>query len=223
MNRRWLSILGVVALAFGCGPNTLPDPTLMAISPAQMAASDAVTAQLTVEAVLPFHVSLGKSTATADPSITVQIGAITPQPARLDAHGNADVFIPSVLPPGSYDVTVTLADGRSDTLAGGFTVTAGSWPASYAFDTIDPQTSGQPFTITLRAQGPAASTFHGTVALNAVGGSISPSQSGPFVNGVRVETVTVTASTQNTNGDVVLTARDLGGHVGLSNVFKVHP
>ena len=79
-------------------------------------------------------------------------------PGTGDNCGDAGVisdFLPSVLPEGTYDVTVELGDGRLSTATGAFQVTQGFWPIGYTIDMIGGQTSGVPFGVTIRAQGGA--------------------------------------------------------------------
>ena len=127
-------------------------------------------------------------------------------------------FLASVLPQGSYDVTVELGDGRLATATDAFRVTAGDWPVGYSIDTIPDQRSGIPFGVTLRAQGPTAGGFDGTVNLSVPGATVSPAVSGPFTAGVRVEVITVTVDRP---GNYHLDVSDLGGRTGRSLDFRV--
>ncbi|HEY1333188.1 MAG TPA: hypothetical protein VGF31_02955, partial [Myxococcaceae bacterium] len=128
-------------------------------------------------------------------------------------------FVASVLPEGTYDVTVELGDGRLSTATGAFHVTTGEWPVGFTIGMIGDQTSGVPFGVTLRAQGGTDGGYIGTVTLSVPSGAtISPSISGPFSAGLRVETVTVTVDHP---GNYHIDVSDLGGRTGRSLDFHV--
>ena len=74
---------------------------------------------------------------------------------------------------------------------------AASFPAldHFTIDTVSEQSSGRAFTITVRARtssGAVFSGYNGTVALSVNGGSITPTTSNNFVNGVLTQAVTIT-------------------------------
>jgi hypothetical protein len=116
----------------------------------------------------------------------------------------------------SYDVKVTLGDGRTAVRPGGLRVVEGEWPEDYSIDPIGVQRRLVPFTVTVRATGAHAAAFRGNVRLETgAGGSIGPRVSEPFVDGVLTQQVVV----DSIQSDVALRVTDLAGHVGTSNTF----
>ena len=156
---------------------------------------------------------------SVDDRLTLKIGPRPFGPSRWADAGVITDFLPSVLPPGSYDVTVELGDGRLTTATDAFVVTQGIWPTGYTIDMIGDQTSGIPFGVTIRAQGvPDGGSYGGTVNLSVPGATVTPTISGPFTAGVRVEVITVTVGNPRT---VHLEVSDLGGRRGQSLNFQV--
>jgi hypothetical protein len=175
---------------------------------------------VTIDAVLPTLVDYGTGAATVDDGVSVKIGPRTFGPSRWVDAGVVTEFLPSVLPEGSYDVTVQLGDGRLTTARDAFRVTAGDWPTGYIIDTIPTQRSGVPFGVTISAQG-ADGGYSGTVnlAISPPGAQVSPTISGPFGAGRRVEVITVTLD--GGPGDFSLVVSDLVSHSGTSLPFHV--
>ena len=95
-------------------------------------------------------------------------------------------------------------------------MTPGIWLTSYSIDPIPTETSGVPFGVTIRANGAVDGGFGGTVSLTVPGATVSPSTSGPFQNGLRVEVITVTGP-----GFRRLVVTDLVSNSGTSNLFTV--
>ena len=212
------SALALLALALaGCSGATLPAPSIVSVDPAVRPASSSGPVTVTLDAVLPTLVDHGAGTATVDDRLTLKIGPRPFGPTRWSDAGVVTDFLPSVLPEGTYDVTVELGDGRAATASGAFRVTAGDWPVGYTVDTIPTQRSGVPFGVTLRAQGAPDGGYGGTVNLAVPGAQLTPTLSGPFVAGVRVEVITVTAQ----QGNYQLVVSDLVGHIGTSLPFQV--
>lgn len=93
----------------------------------------------------------------------------------------------------------------------------------FEFDLIDdPQTSGVPFTVTIKAVDQYGEQFVDYVGVNNLfcsGGTISPTATGSFFNGVWSGEVTVTGSVS----DAVITtsAQSDSGWTGTSNTFNV--
>ncbi len=210
----WLS-LGILA---ACSGGTLPSPTVVSVSPVERPASSSGPVTVTLDAVLPTVVDYGTSSATVDNRLTLKIGPRAFGPPVWTDGGVVTDFLPSVLPEGRYDITVQLGDDRSATAASAFQVTAGSWPVGYTIDTIPSQTSGVPFGVTIRAQGAPDGGYGGTVSLSVAGARVAPLTSGPFVAGVLVQVITVTADKP---GNFQLVVSDLAGHVGTSLPFRV--
>ncbi|MGZ3478771.1 MAG: hypothetical protein ACXU81_00380 [Myxococcaceae bacterium] len=201
----WVA-LGMLA---ACSGGTLPPPAIVSVSPAGRPASSSGPVTVTLDAVLPTLVDYGASSATVDDRLTLKIGPRTFGPPVWTDGGVVTDFLPSVLPQGRYDITVQLGDGRSATAASAFQVTAGAWPVGYTIDTIPSQSSGVPFGVTIRAQGAPDGGYGGTVSLSVPGAKVAPLTSGPFVAGVLVQVITVTADQP---GNFQLVVSDLGGH-----------
>jgi hypothetical protein len=207
---------------WGCGGAAPPDPRVLSIEPSTMISSGTASVVITVDAVLPFKVDYNTGTISVFRSLLANVGNVVVGNGRYENDGMLPAFIPSRLQPGLHDVTVTLSDGRVGVLAGAFTVTPGSWPASgFTIDPIaNPQTAGVPFALTIRAQGAFSATFNGTVDYFVAGVSTVPSTTAPFLNGVRSETVVVVSPTRGTPTHV--TATDLLGRIAVSNDFIVN-
>ena len=203
-------LLAALCLA-GCSGATLPAPTVVSVSPAERPASSSGPVTVTVDAILPTLADHGLDTVTVDDSLTLKIGPRAFGPSRWADAGVITDFLPSVLPEGSYDVTVELGDGRLTTATGAFQVTRGAWPVGYTIDMIGAQTSGLPFGVTIRAQGAPDGGYSGTVFLSVPGATVSPTISGPFDGGFRVEVITVTVGTA---GPHHLEVSDLSGGPG---------
>lgn len=202
----------------GCSGATLPAPTVVSVSPSERPASSSGAVTVTLDAVLPTFADHGLNTVTVDDSLTLKIGPRRFGPSHWADAGVISDFLPSVLPEGSYDVTVELGDGRLTTATGAFRVTAGAWPVGYTVDMIGGQRSGIPFGVTIRAQGAPDGGYDGTVNFTVPGATVSPGISGPFAAGVRVEVITVTAGSP---GQYHLDVSDLAGRTGRSLDFHI--
>ncbi len=204
----------------GCSGATLPPTTEVSVDPAERAASTAGPVTVTLDAVLPTVADHGAGTATVDDRLTLKIGPRPFGTSRWTDGGVVTDFLPSVLPEGSYDVTVALGDGRFATATSAFRVTHGDFPVGYTVDTIPDQTSGVPFGVTIRARGAPDGGYGGTVNLSVPGASVAPGITGAFVDGVRVEMITVTVSNASVHH---LEVSDLAGRTGQSlNFFVRH-
>jgi hypothetical protein len=202
----------------GCTGATLPPPTVVSVSPAQRPASSSGPVTVTLDAVLPTLADHGANTATVDDRLTLKIGPRRFGPSHWADAGVITDFLPSVLSEGSYDVTVELGDGRLAMATDAFRVTAGAWPVGYTIDMIGGQTSTIPFGVTIRAQGGPDGGYGGTVNLSVSGAEVSPTISGPFMAGVRVEVITITVDHA---ANYQLVVSDLAGRTGQSLYFHV--
>jgi hypothetical protein len=102
---------------------------------------------------------------------------------------------------------------------------------SFSVSTISsPQTAGQGFGVTVTARdgaggtGNVATDFNGTVnlAIGGTGGTLTPTASGSFVNGVWNGNITVQSINGTTTGKT-LSVDDGSGHTGVSGNFTVNP
>ncbi len=212
------AFLSVIALALGCA-QPLPEPVIHSVQPAEFEEGQAPLLQIDFDATLPFSVDYDQGTATIQAELSVLIGET---PLELEGplvDGRVSGVAPFGLTPGTYDVTVILADGRRGTLVGGLQVLPGQFPERFAIDPLPEQKRGQPFDVTIRAEGPQAAQFNGVVRLSVSKGSISPEFTGAFVAGVRTERVTIDAPAS----EIVLTVEDAAGHSGTSAPFRVRP
>nr|WP_128797396.1 hypothetical protein [Corallococcus coralloides] len=120
-------------------------------------------------------------------------------------------------------------DGGVDTTDGGQQVDAGPGPdapmregdiTGFSFDEIEgTRVSRTPFAITVRANGPRAGHFQGSVELSASRGTVTPSKIGPCDAGVCNANIVMDAPA----GNVRLTAVDSFGATGDSNTFRLEP
>ena len=209
-----LLLLGLVACSDG-----LPPISIKAVTPASMVASQPTAVSVQVDAQLAFQVDYGQDTVTADGRMQVLVGPLQLGTGSYPPKGLVQGILPTVIPPGTYNVTVTMGDGRSAVLANAFAVDGGTWPSAYGIDAVGDQRTGVAFLVTLRALGPDAPDFGGNVLLGLLGdGTVSPTISGAFDAGVRMESVTVTGT-----GEFTLLASDVNGGNGQSAPFTVAP
>lgn len=213
--RKLVSIAALVLLA-SC--QDWPELVIHSVSPPEMRASEATALEIDAELPLPTKVDYAKGTLEVDTRVSVSIGTLE-VPTLAIAHGGViSTRVPSVLAPGSYDVKVTLGDGRTAVRPGGLTVVEGEWPEGYSIDPIAPQQRLVPFTLTVRATGANAAAFRGNVRLETgAGSSIGPRVSEPFVDGVLTQQVVV----DSIQSSVIIRVTDVAGHVGTSNTFTV--
>lgn len=192
-----------------------PEPVIRSVTPAEMRSSEATALALDTELVLPTTVDYGTGTLEVDTRVSVRIGTLEVPTLAVTPEG-VSTRVPSVLAPGSYDVKVTLGDGRTAVRLGGLTVVEGEWPEGYSIDPIGSQRRLVPFTVTVRATGASASAFRGNVSLETgAGATIGPRVSEPFVDGVLTQQVVI----NSIQSDVIIRVTDIAGHVGTSNTF----
>jgi hypothetical protein len=216
MTKRRASV--AVLLLLGCS-QSLPPVTIVSITPAGMVASEPTQVSVQVDAELAFQVDYGQGSATPDTEMEVLVGPQELGTGSYPPGGLAEGTLPTVLPDGTYNVTVKMGDGRMTIQPNAFTVDGGTWPFAYSVDSIADQRSGIPFSVTLRAVGPRGSNFGGNVLLRLLGdGSLAPTISGAFSTGVCTETVTVTGT-----GEFTLLVSDINGGNGQSAPFTVTP
>lgn len=91
----------------------------------------------------------------------------------------------------------------------------------FEFDPISRADSGKAMTVTVRAKSASnvtVTSFNGTVAFSTGSGSIAPTTSNSFVNGVLTQSVTITGS-YNANETITATG---SGATGTSAAFTLH-
>ena len=143
------------------------------------------------------------------------------QPVTTDASGRASTMLTLGEKVGTYTVSAT-----SGTLSGSpvtFTATALAGPLDhFTIGEILTQTEGTPFDVTITAQDIANNTvagYAGPVALAISAGTVSPTTSGAFTNGL--VTVQVTAIGAGTAKTISVSDGSVPAHTGVSNSFDL--
>ena len=117
-------------------------------------------------------------------------------------------------------ITISSTGSSKTSTSNSFTVNSLSLD-HYVFNTIStPQTAGSAFTITVTAKasnGNTITSYTGKPTLSISTGTINPTVTGAFSNGVWTSTVTTTGA----GSDVTIMATD-GSHSGVSNSFNVN-
>ncbi len=150
-------------------------------------------------------------------NLTDNTGTITPQTTGNFNNGvwSGDVTITKSM---SSDVITVSGSGRSGN-SNSFNVQAAS-VHHFTFNTIaSPQTAGQNFSIIMTAKDVHDNTvtsFNQTVDLSDFTGTISPTTSGNFADGVRTQSVQITDAENN-----VYISANYNGASGSSNIFNV--
>lgn len=210
----------LAACLLACGGSPLPEPRILSVLPAQVFADEETLLVARVDAVAPFQVDYAERTFTAETGATLSIGGTELGPLEAEPGGLLVARLPPGLPVGAQDVRITFADGRSALAPGALQVSPARATVAFAFDPIAEQQEGRTFPITVRAVGPEGAQFEGAVLLfDGEDRPLTPPATGAFTKGVVTLDVTV-----NRNGaNIVLSARDGAGRVGVSNPFRVRP
>jgi hypothetical protein len=222
-------------LLWGCGPATLPAPSIVSVEPLQVAVGVPSTLSVQVSAVLPLSVDYqGEDVDTAQLAMTVHLAGQQVDIPFAESDGTLIVPVPEGLALGAYDVQVTLADGREALRKGAFFVVpaptlTGAPPrdhppeegrdgiTGFLIDPIGEQTRNTPFKVTLRVLGAEAKRFQEPVSLRVNKGKVTSATLGSFTDGVRVEEIALSHPGSN----LYLLIEDSWGHKGLSNSFQV--
>jgi hypothetical protein len=206
--KRWATLAALLLL--GCS-QSLPPVSIGSVIPASMVASEPT--QVSVQ------VDYGQGTLTPDTAMEVLVGPLQLGSGTYPPQGLVEGTLPTVIPPGTYNVTVKMGDGRTAVLPNAFGVDAGTWPLAYAIDSIGDQHTGVSFSVTIRTVGPRFRNFEGNVLLGLLGeGSLAPTISGAFSAGFLTQSVTVTGT-----GEFMLQVSDINGGNGQSAPFTVSP
>jgi hypothetical protein len=240
------ALLATLLLCACGGGASLPAPEILSISPNRITvprgtpAAERRSIVISLDAVIAVRVDYGRERVSTE-AVRVWIGAEEAPLEGLEADGTLTVTVPGSLDEGTYDVRVSLADGREAVRPSALTVVpVGSQEGGdagtpmvvrpedpmrrgditgFLIESLGEQRRGVPFRVTIRAVGPRAAHFRDdvTLALNRDDDEVSPSRLGPFVGGVCEQLVTVDAH----GGNVKLTVTDAFGAQGTSNGFKV--
>lgn len=197
----------------GCG-STAPPPLVQSVSPAQAPTHVPTAITVQFEPSFPMTFDYGKRTVALNTQVTLRLGGREVEVESVEAQ-RLTAVVPAGLPLGPQEVRVTLADGREGVLSPGFTVLPAP-EAAFTFDEIPEQVVDAPFTVTIRANGPNAARFQGSVTLESGKGRLLPRRSGPFTDGVRTERLTIDMPGLNW-----VTATDEEGNQGSSAPFHV--
>ena len=155
---------------------------------------------------------------TGTNTLSVSAGTISPTSTGKFSSG---IWTGSVtLSTAGPAITISTSGSSKSATSNSFTVNSLSLD-HYVFNTIStPQTAGSSFTITITAKSSNGNTFTsytGKPALSISTGTINPTVTGAFSNGVWTGTVTTTGA----GSDVTIMATD-GSHSGSSNSFNVN-
>lgn len=149
----------------------------------------------------------------SDWAITGGIGVVSP------STGANTIFDAQTEGSGGITATASSNSSISDGV-GTVTVTAGD-VASFGIASISNQTAGDAFDITIEAldaNGNRATGFSGSVTISDMTGTITPTSSNNFTNGLLTQSVTITKS----RVDNQITVTD-NGKTGVANTFDVNP
>lgn len=216
---RWMSVLGLVLCA--CGPSELPLPSVVSVTPPSMAANESILLTVNLESAPPARFDYGQSSAELLSSARVSIGGQEFEILQVEEKGKRLlVELPPGLPVGPQEFRVLFKDGSQVTFGNGFEVTPALDITGLSIDPITTQVRLRPFFIWIRVAGPDAELFKGRVKLSTSRGKLTPTISGPFQRGFRMQEVVVD---DTAGANVSITAADYAGHVFTSNDFRLNP
>lgn len=117
------ALLWIVALVFfaSCG-GTLPTPRISEVAPSQVRANVATPITIRIQAILPGKADYVSGALSAESEVTVFINDLEIARTRIDRDGVVNATLPANLEPKTYDLIVTLADGRQALMGGAITV-----------------------------------------------------------------------------------------------------
>jgi hypothetical protein len=211
----------LLALLCACEPLPPLEPLppafrILSISPVEQNTLEAkdVTVKLDVEP--RFLVDFNTRTARMIEKPELQLGTWKVPLLRYLGHGEFQGTVPPGLEVDTYDVRVSLGDGREATLSQAYTVTQ---YLSFWIEPISDQLQGQPFTITIHAEGTNAERFQGTVEVVVYkdGSELFPIPRAPFSQGVLRQEITIDAIGSSFNVRVT----DDKGNSATSRSFQV--
>jgi hypothetical protein len=237
MNRAAWTLLTLFVCA--CEPAVLPAPSILSVEPEKVAAGSPAVLSVRMSAVLPLMVDYQEQ--AVDPAglaMTVTVGGDPADIAFVEQDGTLLIRVPEGLAVGGHDVRVVLADGRQALLERAFSVVPAPTTTDnpqepdpllengivkggltgFQIDPIGEQVRNTPFKITVRAVGPEAKAYGRAVTLRASKGQVMSVTQGAFVDGVRVDEITLSHP-----GRISLLVEDSLGNRGLSNSFPVRP
>jgi hypothetical protein len=216
--RRVLPLL--VALLCACEPESpLPEPRILSISPAEQTTRESKLVTVRLDRDPRFFVDYGAQFARLIDQPTLRIGSQTVNLERYLGHGQFEGTVGQGLTPGTYDVRVTLPDGRESTLAQAYRVKP---YVTFWLETVGPQVEDQPFTLTIHAAGPHAADYTGTVLVTLhKGPNMAPTsfRSGAFSGGLLRQPITI----DSPGSHYTFSVKDEENSTAYSNTFRVDP
>ena len=193
------------------------------VAPPQLSISSATTVTS-----LPTTLAGSISNFAAGESVTFRLdnpttgtalsGSTSPSPVGASGGASINVTIPAGTTDGAH--TVYAVGDQGSTASAAITVQA---LHHFDFDVIGERHSGKSFVVTVRAKDAAGATitaFNGTVSLSVNSGTISPTTSNTFTNGVLTQAVTITGA-YTTNQTITATGGS-SSKTGTSNAFTLH-
>ncbi|MFL5350062.1 MAG: hypothetical protein ACJ8AT_35240 [Hyalangium sp.] len=217
VRRQWVSM--PVLWLCACGSAETPLPFLSSAEPASMPADSRFLLTLNLDGQFPVQVDYGGDSGRVmvTPPVKASVGDRDFELSRIDDHGRRlTLDIIPWLPMGLQDLRVQFEDGRQVVLEQGFEVKPPLNLTGFTIDPIGPQVRGQPFAVTMRAQGPDAALFQGRVIVRSTQGNVNPKVSDAFQVGVLQQEFTAQDSAEST---LSLIVEDYAGHTGSSNEF----
>lgn len=216
---RWMAVFSLVLSA--CGSSEVPLPSVVSVAPPSMAANESILLTVDLNQTPPPKFDYGNSSAELLTSARVNIGEQEFDVLQVEEKGKRLVVeLPSGMPVGPQEFQVTFADGRKATFESGFEVKPPLDITGLSIDPITTQIRLRPFTLRIRVAGSDAELFQGRVKLSTSKGSITPTVSGPFAKGLRLEQVVL----DDTGGsNVTITVEDYAGHSFTSADFRLNP
>lgn len=226
MRRVFLPML--VALVFACAcepepPAVLPAPRILSISPQGQTSNEKKTVTVQLDVDPRFLVNYGERSVQQLDQPTLRIGSQTVPLDTYLGHGQYQGTVSPGLSEGTYDIQVTLPDGRTASLPQAYQVKE---PLDFWLEEIPDQVQDQPFTVTIHAFGTDAELFTGTVAVNAIhsefgNSTVLSTVCGPFSDGICRVRLTL-----DRPGNIYLIQvkdEDPNSNPDYSNAFRVAP
>lgn len=115
MRSRVLSALLAGALLGACEPASMPQPSILAVEPAEVVTGERVELRLHIDALLPGTMDYGRRSVSGEPLSSVVQVWVGEQPAevqRYEPGGILVVLVPAGVAEGAHDVRLVLSDGR---------------------------------------------------------------------------------------------------------------
>lgn len=214
--RQWVSLHVLLMCACGSSAET-PLPSITSVEPASMPADSRYQLTVNFDGPLPLELDYAQDSAKVIPPQRVSIADRDFESFAPGEHGRQlTLDIIPWLAVGSQDVRVQFEDGRQVALEKALEVQPPLKLTGFAIDPIGSQVRGQPFVVTVRAQGEDAARFQGQVIVRSTQGDVNPKVTAAFTAGVLQQEFTAENSVQSTLSIIV---EDYAGHTGASNDF----